>query len=172
MARRQYDKKFGISYNESSLKLRFSIPNSIKLPSLTAWVWLQDEHTLVISKDKPKSVVGAVRSALTETPNTPGCRYGTSPTVSKGLGPFFRMQDTTYEYKGGRYYLKIPDEENRIAPRNTFKKISEPVTKLPPKAEESLVLVERGKDEFTFRVPNDELASVIGSWILKGYQEE
>lgn len=172
---RDYEHKFAIAYNRSTDKLRVSFPNAVKFPHTCAWVWLQDVSTVVISPSKPKSVRGSQFVPLSVYTNRK-CRIAQMGPVTHGIGKHFRNVEVSFRHEDGRFFLKIPDECDRLPPKNRNQyKISPKLDKAieidkPVQIEDNhLVLIERGDQELSFSVPDGVLKDIIGEWVLDGY---
>ncbi len=180
---RDYEHKFMIAYNRSTSNLRISFPDAVKFPHMRAWVWLQDVSTVVISPARPKSVRGV--QALTLSPrDIQKCRVMNFGPISHGIGNHFRNAETSFRHEDGRFFIKIPDECDRLPPKNRGNRKLPPIEittsvdarggvapqKSPTILEDNhLVLIERGNQELSFSVPEHVLKDVIGHWVLDGY---
>lgn len=190
MSIRDMANKFGVAFTDSSRSLRVTIPNSMRFPHQTAWVWMKDRATICIQPHQPERNHGAAELTLFRSKTLPGCRSIVIPGPTRGIGDPFRMMSTSYRVDGLGFLVFLPSEEERLPPRkkrhlrpkvehvvesHEFKAAPvAPLTYSVPKWDEpnGEVLVAIGARDFSFEVPQVELEILMEHWRRAGYATE
>jgi hypothetical protein len=180
MAIRDMAHLFGVAYTDSTGDLRISVPDEVKFPHHTAWVWMRDRSTVCMSPNKPAGHGEALELTLFRTGTLPGCRSIILPGPIHGIGEPFRMQSTTYRMDGQGFAIFLPSEADRLpvrkrrrapiaihAPEPAVPRI-EPVH-FPLATATHEVLVDVDGDTLEFDVPAAELAILMAHWRRAGY---